>query len=321
MDGIIRQNTAVDVFIGPFIDDTDGKTAEVALTLVQADIRLSKNAQNMAQKSDVTSAAHDEIGMYNCELDATDTDTVGILTLNVHQAGSLAVKHTYQVMDEVAYDTLFAVAATVLTAQDVGLLYSSTISTLNSQTSFDMGDALTSDDVGIGSIVTIVDAGDSTNFHVTSVVDVDQANNRILTTDGPAGWTIATTDFVRIYRDTHSGYHANVQINANDPLKADHALAWLQLHTRSDAPIAADRSSELAEINANQGGGAGAYDNTTEALQALRDNQVTLADVTAIKAKTDQLIFTVTNQVDVNALSMNSVTIIGTGISSDKWRG
>lgn len=41
----------------------------------------------------------------------------------------------------------------------------------------------------------------------------------------------------------------------------------------------------------------------------------------AIKAKTDQLTFTVANQVDSNAESMNATTINGTGISGDLWRG
>ena len=43
--------------------------------------------------------------------------------------------------------------------------------------------------------------------------------------------------------------------------------------------------------------------------------------VDAIKAKTDQLTFTVANQVDANAESMNATTILGTGVVGDKWRG
>lgn len=41
----------------------------------------------------------------------------------------------------------------------------------------------------------------------------------------------------------------------------------------------------------------------------------------AIKTKTDQLTFTVANQVDSNAESMNATTINGTGTSGDLWRG
>jgi hypothetical protein len=109
--GILRQSTAVDVLIGPFVDSTDGDAEETGLTIAQADVRLSKNGQTGAQKSDVTSAAHDADGFYNCELDATDTNTVGQLTLYVHVAGALAVRHDYQVMEEVPFDALYAASA------------------------------------------------------------------------------------------------------------------------------------------------------------------------------------------------------------------
>ena len=39
----LKQSTIVDVVLGPFIDDTDGKTTEEALTLAQADLQLTKN--------------------------------------------------------------------------------------------------------------------------------------------------------------------------------------------------------------------------------------------------------------------------------------
>lgn len=43
--------------------------------------------------------------------------------------------------------------------------------------------------------------------------------------------------------------------------------------------------------------------------------------VDAIKSKTDSLTFTVANQVDANAKSMNATTILGTGAAGDLWRG
>ena len=38
----LKQSTAYTFRFGPFLDDTDGKTAETGLTISQADIRLSK---------------------------------------------------------------------------------------------------------------------------------------------------------------------------------------------------------------------------------------------------------------------------------------
>ena len=102
----LKQSTAVTVLIGPFIDDTDGKSAETGLTLAQADIRLSKNAGNMAQKTEATGCTHDELGYYTCPLDGTDTATLGQLKLMVHQAGSLPVWHDFLVVTANVYDTL-----------------------------------------------------------------------------------------------------------------------------------------------------------------------------------------------------------------------
>jgi hypothetical protein len=65
--GYLKQSTAVDVLLGPFIDDTDGKTAETGLTL---DVEVSKNGQALANKNDVTAPTHDAAGTvdgyYNC---------------------------------------------------------------------------------------------------------------------------------------------------------------------------------------------------------------------------------------------------------------
>ena len=102
----LKQSTAVDVLVGPFVDDADGKTAETALTIAQADVRLSKNGQNMASKNDDTSCAHDELGYYNCELDATDTNTLGALVLAVHETGALPVRHEFMIVMAHWWDTM-----------------------------------------------------------------------------------------------------------------------------------------------------------------------------------------------------------------------
>jgi hypothetical protein len=102
----LKQSTAVDVIVGPFIDDGDGKTAETGLTVTQAEVRLSKNGGNMAQKNEATSLVHDELGYYDCNLDATDTNTLGRLQLMVHESGALPVYHEYMVVTANVYDTL-----------------------------------------------------------------------------------------------------------------------------------------------------------------------------------------------------------------------
>ena len=48
----LKQSTAYTFRLGPFLDDTDGKTAETGLTISQADVRLSKGGGNFAQKNE-----------------------------------------------------------------------------------------------------------------------------------------------------------------------------------------------------------------------------------------------------------------------------
>lgn len=107
MSGWLKQSTAVTLKLGPFVDSADAVTPEVALTIAQADVRLSKNGANIAQKTEATSATHDEGGWYDVPIDATDTDTLGILTVSVQEAGALPVWHEYMVVTPQVWDSLF----------------------------------------------------------------------------------------------------------------------------------------------------------------------------------------------------------------------
>ena len=108
---ILRQSTAVDLLIGPFVDETDGFTAEAGLTINASDVLLSKNGQALTLKADVTAAANDSGAYYNCELDTTDTNIVGTLVVAIHVAGARPVTQTYQVIEEAIYDALYVAAA------------------------------------------------------------------------------------------------------------------------------------------------------------------------------------------------------------------
>jgi len=111
----LRANTAVDVLIGPFELNTDGDTDQTGLTITQADVRLSKNGQNMAQKNDANACVHDELGYYNCPLDVTDTNEEGNLTIVLHESPALSIRHDCSVLSEAAYDSMFA-------AKDAGFM-------------------------------------------------------------------------------------------------------------------------------------------------------------------------------------------------------
>ena len=104
----LRQSTTQTVRFGPFVDSTDGDTAETALTIAQADRRLSKDGGAFAQSNHTGNSTHDSDGWYSDDLDTTDTNTVGELLMNVHVSGALQVVMRWWVLEETVYDELFA---------------------------------------------------------------------------------------------------------------------------------------------------------------------------------------------------------------------
>lgn len=103
---ILKQSTAATIKLGPFVDDTDGKTAETGLTISQADIRLSKNGGDFAQTNNAAGTTHDESGYYDVPLDTTDTNTLGRLRVAVSESGALPVWQDFLVVTANVYDTL-----------------------------------------------------------------------------------------------------------------------------------------------------------------------------------------------------------------------
>lgn len=108
---LLKQSTAATVVLGPFVDSSDGATAETGLTISQADIRLSKNGAAFAQTNNATGASHMENGYYSVPLDTTDTNTVGRLTVAVSESGALQVWREFQILEETVYDALIGASA------------------------------------------------------------------------------------------------------------------------------------------------------------------------------------------------------------------
>jgi len=111
MSGYLRQSTAAQArLIGPFVDDTDFKTAETGLTIANTDIKLRANGTTLANKNS-GGGTHQVNGMYSVSWDATDTANVGELLYSVVVTGALQVWGVYTVVEEAVYDALFAASA------------------------------------------------------------------------------------------------------------------------------------------------------------------------------------------------------------------
>ena len=97
------------VVIGPFVDDTDGKTPETALTISQGDVLLWKHGgTTFGAKNESSAATHRSNGLYTVALNDTDLNTEGQLILSVNETGALPVRHDFMVVPAHVYDGLVA---------------------------------------------------------------------------------------------------------------------------------------------------------------------------------------------------------------------
>ena len=105
----LRQSTASqEVLLGPFVDSTDGNTAETALSIANTDIKLwLAGATTLANKNS-GGATHISNGNYYAVLDATDTATLGSGAIVVQVAGALAFRMPFTVLTAQVYDSLIA---------------------------------------------------------------------------------------------------------------------------------------------------------------------------------------------------------------------
>lgn len=283
---LLKQSTAVEVKVGPFVDQTDGVTAEDGLTISQADVRLAKNGGDWAQKSETTTLVHEEGGWYRCLLDTTDTDTLGVLMLAIAESGALKVWHEFMVMPANVWDSMFGsdklqvdvaewlgtAAATPTTAGvpevDVTHIAGSAVSTSSAQ---------------LG--VNVVNAG-GTAWGSGAITAASIASNAIAAAKIASG-AITSAKFAAGAIDAAA--IADAAIDA--------------------ATFAADVDAEILSYIVDDATRIDASDLNTE-IDALKDGGRLDLLVDAIKAKTDSLTFTVAGQVDANALTIDEDEIL-----------
>jgi hypothetical protein len=108
----LRQSTASqEILLGPFVDSTDGVTAETGLTIANTDIKIWKGGTTSEVDKNSGGATHIASGRYSVVLDATDTNTVGMLEINVAVAGALPVRRQFYVLEEAVFDQIMAASA------------------------------------------------------------------------------------------------------------------------------------------------------------------------------------------------------------------
>ena len=118
----LRYSTACITNLGPFVTTSNGDSECVALTIAQADVRLSYNGDSFRtvnHNQDAVNLIHNEHGWYKVKLSTTDTGTLGNLTINVHKPGALSVWKEYAVIPQIMWDYMFAGGSVVAVLDDV----------------------------------------------------------------------------------------------------------------------------------------------------------------------------------------------------------
>lgn len=187
---LLKQSTASTLLLGPFLDSSDGVTAETALTISQSDVLLWKEGgTTLAQKNESTSCTHRSNGLYTCPIDATDTNTLGTFVVSVAESGALPVRQDYLVVPANVYDS-FA-AGTDLLQVDLQSINEST----------DAADNLGRSALGIvrGTSDNSAVTGTSTVFESDDVTEAtaDHYNGRVIvfTSGALAGQATLITDY------------------------------------------------------------------------------------------------------------------------------
>src|SRR3990167_6349630 len=119
MARILRQSTQIAVRIGPFVDVGDGFTPETGVTLSGADEAEALRAGTATLDISAATWAADTgaDGWYSLTLTTTATNTVGELVIVVQDDSvCLPVFNVFQVIEEAAYDALYAASADLHTA-------------------------------------------------------------------------------------------------------------------------------------------------------------------------------------------------------------
>lgn len=276
----LRQSTASqEVPLGPFVDSTDGVTAKTGLTIANTDIKVWVAGATTLANKNSGGATHISGGIYYAVLDATDTATIGSLKLFVAVSGALACVLECMVLDEAMYDWWTGTAAPLAPT------------TAGRTLDVSAGGEAGLDWANVGSPST------SVNLSATTVKAL---------TDAPSDSSGVTTLLSRLSA-ARAGYLDNLNTGV--------ALTAAGIQAIWDALTSAlTTSGSIGKL---------LVDNINATISSrLATSGYTAPDnssITAIKAKTDSLAFTVAGKVDSNVKYVNDTQVAGTGASGDEW--
>jgi hypothetical protein len=252
----LKQSTASDRKVGPFVDKTDGLTAETGLTTASTGVHLSKNGGALTDKHEGTAIAHDSLGYYVVKLDTTDTDTLGSLKLVISDdATHLPVWQEFMVVPANVWDSFFGASLLIVDAAAakavVDNIHDTDLPAVKADTAAILTDTGTTLDGALASVASTL-----TDVHNTDLpaVKADTAAVK-LQTDKLAFTTANKVDARAFTVDDKTGYTATVSdktgfalTSAYDKAKDDVLTPLAVVDGNVDAILA-----DTNELQTNQG--------------------------------------------------------------------
>lgn len=347
MERILKQSTATTLLLGPFVDETDGRTAETALTISQADVLLWKEGgTTLAQKTESTSCTHRSNGLYTCPIDTTDTNTLGILTVSVDASGALPIRMDYFVVAATVYDSLkgntgtglradaVAISGDTTAADNLELALDDTAGAVPWFGVVDQGTAQSAsatgvvlraaaafaDDTLIGAVIAVF--GSTQGYWQTRIITDSALSGDTVTVDT---WTVTPSGTItyKIFAAPPASASSVPAVNVTQWGGAAIAtpsvagvpevdLTHVAGATTNVAALATNVDAILTDTAVIGATGAGLTSLATQASVNTIDDFLD-TEIAAIKAKTDSLTFTVANVLDANIQRINDVAVTGDG--------
>jgi hypothetical protein len=252
MASYLKTNTAVTITVGPFLDKTDGVTAEVALTVANSKITAVAETDNnsaptlvldnVAGNDATNTLAHitnDDAGYYSLLLTAANTNRVGRFKIAIMDAANhCPVFHEFIILPAQVYDSLILgtdlldantsqLGGTTQTGRDVGASVLLSSGTGTGQVSLSAGAVLLQATQTGVTIPTVTTVGSVTGAvgSVTGAVGSVTGNvggNVVGSVASVTGAVGSVTSGVTLANGAHGGAAATMQLGGAGGLTATH---------------------------------------------------------------------------------------------------
>lgn len=343
----LRFNTATRVTVGPFLDQADGITPKVSLTVTSEKLTFVVDEAGVPTlildtaptasggANDMVHITGDDSGFYDLELAAADTNHLGRAMLSLNNvAAHCPVFHEFMVIPAVIYDSmilgtdLFDVSVTQILGTAVSTPATAGILDVNVK-NIDNDAASASGTVTFPN-ATLASTTNITAGTVTTATNVTTVNglaSGVITAasiaasalNGKGDWNIGKTGYALSTAGIQAIWDALTSalttVGSIGKKLADWVIGTTQTgdsFARLGAPAGASISADIAAVKADT-----AKLGTPAGASVSADIAAVKTDTAGVKTKTDQFVFTVANRVDAQALGIANNAITAASMAAD----